>query len=136
MCGCVCNIFWPAGAAAHPSSLNTPTTPKNPQKKRNNKKTQPQGKCTKFPVVIGETGSAYETAVDKQWLKDFADFINARGDARDYNDVPVNGWLWWAWNENSGDTGGIVHNMWQDFSWEKINFHIEHLGLRPWFLRE
>ena len=38
--------------------------------------------------------------------------------------------------KNSGDTGGIVHNMWQDFHWEKINFHIQHLGLRPWFLRE
>lgn len=34
-------------------------------------------KCTKFPVVVGEVGSAFETASDKQWLQDFADFINA-----------------------------------------------------------
>lgn len=35
------------------------------------------GDCKKFPVLIGETGSAFETATDKQWLNDFADFCNA-----------------------------------------------------------
>lgn len=33
--------------------------------------------CTKFPVLIGEVGSAFETSTDKQWLQDFADFLNA-----------------------------------------------------------
>lgn len=32
--------------------------------------------CKVFPIVIGETGSAYEADDDKQWLQDFADFIN------------------------------------------------------------
>jgi hypothetical protein len=27
--------------------------------------------------MIGEVGSAFETVADKQWLQDFADFINA-----------------------------------------------------------
>lgn len=27
-----------------------------------------------------------------------------QGGAKAYNTVPVNGWLWWAYNENSGDT--------------------------------
>jgi aryl-phospho-beta-D-glucosidase BglC (GH1 family) len=93
------------------------------------------GRCTVFPIVMGETGSAYEEAEDKQWLNDFADFINAEGGARAYNSVPINGWLWWAYNENSGDTGGIVHNGWQDLHWEKINFMISRFGLRPWYLR-
>lgn len=31
----------------------------------------------RFPIVIGEVGSAFETVSDKQWLQDFADFINA-----------------------------------------------------------
>lgn len=31
----------------------------------------------RFPVVIGELGSAFETTSDKQWLQDFADFVNA-----------------------------------------------------------
>lgn len=33
--------------------------------------------CAVFPVVIGETGSAFATDTDKQWLQDFADFLNA-----------------------------------------------------------
>lgn len=28
-------------------------------------------------MVIGEVGSAFETVADKQWLQDFADFVNA-----------------------------------------------------------
>jgi hypothetical protein len=31
----------------------------------------------RFPVLVGEVGSAFETAADKQWLQDFADFMNA-----------------------------------------------------------
>jgi hypothetical protein len=49
--------------------------------------------------------------------------------------VPVNGWAWWAYNENSGDTGGIVYHYWQDVNWEKVNFMIGRMGLRPWYLR-
>jgi hypothetical protein len=30
-----------------------------------------------FPIVIGETGSAFATDTDKQWLHHFADFLNA-----------------------------------------------------------
>lgn len=91
--------------------------------------------CRVFPVVIGETGSAFEQDADKQWLSDFADFINAQGAAAAYNRVPVNGWAWWAYNENSGDTGGIVHHYWQDVHWDKVNFMINKMGLRPWYLR-
>lgn len=94
------------------------------------------GKCKIFPVLIGETGSAFETNSDKQWLQDFADFLNAEGGARAYNSIPLNGWMWWAYNENSGDTGGIVHNQWQDFNWEKLNWLIARMGLRPWYLRD
>jgi hypothetical protein len=41
--------------------------------------------CHKFPILIGEVGSAFETAADKQWLQDFADFVNAE----------VGGAVWW-----------------------------------------
>jgi hypothetical protein len=34
--------------------------------------------CTVFPVIIGETGSNFASATDRQWLSDFADFITAR----------------------------------------------------------
>jgi hypothetical protein len=59
----------------------------------------------------------------------------SQGGAKAYNTVPVNGWLWWAYNENSGDTGGIVMNQWQELNWEKINWMVARLGLRPWYMR-
>jgi hypothetical protein len=33
--------------------------------------------------MIGEVGSAFETVADKQWLQDFADFMNAEVSCRD-----------------------------------------------------
>jgi hypothetical protein len=53
-----------------------------------------RGKCKKFPVVIGETGSFMATEEDKQWLSDFADFVMVRGSARSYNNWPMAGWIW------------------------------------------
>eukprot|EP00775_Hariotina_reticulata_P004256 gene4256-4507_t len=91
------------------------------------------GTCTRFPVFVGETGSAFTDETDKKWLNDFAEFLNARGAAREYNTELIGGWLWWAYNENSGDTGGIVMNNWQDFNWEKIRYMTDKLGLKPWF---
>lgn len=41
--------------------------------------------------------------------------------------------MWWAYNENSGDTGGIVMNNWQDLHWEKLRFMLDKLGLSPWY---
>ncbi|KAF6263154.1 glycoside hydrolase superfamily [Scenedesmus sp. NREL 46B-D3] len=91
------------------------------------------GWCLKFPVLVGETGSAFTEQDDKTWLIDFADFANARGGARQYNRIPLAGWMWWAYNENSGDTGGIVHNDWQDFNWAKLRYMMDSLGLTPWY---
>jgi hypothetical protein len=34
--------------------------------------------CTQFPILVGETGSAYKEENDKKWLQDFADFAFAR----------------------------------------------------------
>eukprot|EP00878_Enallax_costatus_P038472 GHUV01043723.1.p1 GENE.GHUV01043723.1~~GHUV01043723.1.p1 ORF type:complete len:119 (-),score=30.54 GHUV01043723.1:455-811(-) len=41
--------------------------------------------------------------------------------------------MWWAYNENSGDTGGIVMNNWQDLNWVKLRYMIDNLGLQPWY---
>jgi hypothetical protein len=35
-------------------------------------------------------------------------YMNNAGDARDGKHEAIDGWMWWAWNANSGDTGGIV----------------------------
>ena len=44
-------------------------------------------------------------------------------------------WLWWAWNANSGDTGGIVADNWQDVVWVKISKLSENgWNLKPWYI--
>jgi hypothetical protein len=54
-------------------------------------------RCTRFPIVIGEVGSAFETASDKQWLQDFADFVNAEVRKGD-----------WGWGGGSLYNGSVV----------------------------
>jgi hypothetical protein len=39
----------------------------------------------------------------------------------------------WTYNENSGDTGGIVYDNWQKLHWGKLGFMIHSLGLAPWY---
>lgn len=93
------------------------------------------GFCRKFPIVIGETGCAFDNKVDMQWLTDFAEFVNSRGEASAYNKQRIESWLWWCLNENSHDTGGLVKNGWQDLDWQKLSYLISQLGLRPWYMR-
>lgn len=40
--------------------------------------------------------------------------------------------FWWAWNANSGDTGGIVEADWLTINWGKINW-MASVGLVPWY---
>lgn len=70
-----------------------------------------------MPFVIGSspTSSAlgevkHPTAVraSVQQLNNLIKYINNVGDARDGKHEAIDGWMWWSWNANSGDTGGIV----------------------------
>jgi hypothetical protein len=38
----------------------------------------------------------------------FARYLLNQGDAADGKHNPIVDWIWWAWNDNSGDTGGVV----------------------------
>ena len=46
-----------------------------------------------------------------QGLDDIADFLTAAAAAADGRHAPVAGWLWWALNPNSNDTGGLVRGL-------------------------
>jgi len=59
--------------------------------------------------------------------------MNQQGGARAYNWKPAAGWLWWCYNENSGDTGGIIWNNWSQLDWKKLKYMIYHLQLTPWY---
>ena len=54
------------------------------------------------PVVLGEFGSRLETDSDRAWLRALVGYLRK-------NDI---GWIWWSWNPNSGDTGGILRDDW------------------------
>ena len=83
-----------------------------------------QGKnCHRFPIVIGEIGSMFKNPQDIEFLNDFAKYQTQP------NKKNKNHWAWWAYNENSGDTGGIVKNNWQDIDWFKVNWLKNALNL-------
>ena len=54
------------------------------------------------PVLIGEFGTKYETAKDRQWLESFQGYIKR-------NKLS---WTFWSLNPDSGDTGGLLLDNW------------------------
>eukprot|EP00891_Asterochloris_glomerata_P005014 jgi/Astpho2/5014/Aster-05948 len=90
------------------------------------------GQCTQFAVVIGETGTAFQDPRDAQCMSDFSSYLNNAGAANDglHNAIP--NVFWWAWNANSGDTGGLVDTDWTSILWNKINW-LQTVGLVPWY---
>ncbi|KAL0031693.1 hypothetical protein WJX79_001570 [Trebouxia sp. C0005] len=88
--------------------------------------------CHQFPVVIGETGTTFALQADQQQMADFALYLNNQGAGNDGQHNAISSWFWWAWNANSGDTGGIVEADWTTINWTKINYMIS-IGLNPWY---
>ncbi|HEU4658426.1 MAG TPA: cellulase family glycosylhydrolase [Capillimicrobium sp.] len=56
------------------------------------------------PILVGEFGgrSTSTDTVEGRWQRLFADFLARRGHS----------WTYWAWNPNSGDTGGVLRDDW------------------------
>lgn len=79
-----------------------------------------QGQRKIFPIAIGEFGSRCTDPKDLQWLSDFVPY------AQQFS------WFYWCWNPNSGDTGGLVAENWQDIQWHKIDY-LTRIGLSPWW---
>jgi endoglucanase len=61
--------------------------------------------------MLGEFGSTLTNPIDKVWLQDLMRYTGSG----------VNGmsFTYWAWNPNSGDTGGIVMDDWVTVRQEK-----------------
>ncbi|XWN29135.1 MAG: cellulase family glycosylhydrolase [Devosia sp.] len=55
------------------------------------------------PVLMGEWGSRLETQLDLTWANAISNYMEKL-------DIP---WMWWSWNPNSGDTGGVLADDWQ-----------------------
>jgi endoglucanase len=65
------------------------------------------------PVLVGEFGSTLANPLDVQWLTKLMAYMG----------TGVNGisFTYWAWNPNSGDTGGIVQDDWVTVQTAKQN---------------
>ncbi|BDA42796.1 probable major extracellular endoglucanase [Coccomyxa sp. Obi] len=107
--------------------------------------------CTpkRFPIAIGEFGTTLALADDLSWLRDLSSWINNISPANDGQHSPVTSFFYWCWNDNSGDTGGLVDDSWLTIEWAKVNFLTVTpngvsstnsvapggWGLTPWYLQ-
>lgn len=66
------------------------------------------------PVLIGEFGGHMANADDRAWLRVLVDFL-----ARPAAEGRV-AWAYWAWNPNSGDTGGLLRDDWRSLQRTKL----------------
>ena len=85
------------------------------------KKQKPMG-CYMFPILIGEFGSFFQDPRDMTFLNELAQWLNKNFKGN------VN-WMFWAYNANSGDTGGIVTDDWKGLNWKKLDWLKRNMGL-------
>ncbi|BDA41280.1 probable major extracellular endoglucanase at C-terminar half [Coccomyxa sp. Obi] len=86
-----------------------------------------------FPVVIGETGSMYISQADVLFLSDMAKYMKNDPAVAAYPHATLEHLIWWAWNPNSGDTGGLVQDDWLTVIWNKVDYMMSAVGLQPWY---
>ena len=93
----------------------------------------------RFAVIIGEFGSFFDSRTPKDF--DMYRTLVAYMRNADSSHNAVASWVFWDWNPNSGDTGGIVHDDWLTVNWGKIDLlagtdnasYTDGLNLKPWF---
>lgn len=66
------------------------------------------------PVLLGEFGSRLATTSDRQWLDGLTRYLGTGADGAS--------WTFWAWNPNSGDTGGILLDDWRTIDADKQSY--------------
>ena len=67
-----------------------------------------------YAVIIGEFGGRYGNGGDprdRAWQDAIIDYMDSKG---------MTDFFYWSWNPNSGDTGGILQDNWQDVWEDKI----------------
>ena len=111
--------------------------------------TQPPA-CRAFPWLVGEVGARdVGDAEDGPFLEALADYAGRPAPPPAYGGTaappataglalspgthaPAAALFWWAWNANSGDTGGLVGEDWMSVEWAKIDWLKRAAGLAPW----
>ena len=73
------------------------------------------------PLWIGEWGSKLTDPKDVQWADAITKYIHGDTSALKVAAGELGpSWSWWAWNPNSGDTGGILKDDWTTVNLNKI----------------
>lgn len=69
------------------------------------------------PVLIGEMGSRLQTDKDQAWADAIVDYLEGDYDRNGTKDPEASdvrpGFIWWSFNPNSSDTGGILQDDWR-----------------------
>jgi endoglucanase len=65
------------------------------------------------PIMLGEFGSTLANPLDTQWLTKLMGYLGTGTNGMSFT--------YWAWNPNSGDTGGIVLDDWVTVNQTKMN---------------
>lgn len=63
------------------------------------------------PVLMGEFGSRLETTSDEQWMDTLVTYLKSTDTH----------WLFWSWNPNSQDTGGLLLDDWTTLDRRKLD---------------
>jgi hypothetical protein len=92
------------------------------------------GSCHRFPVIIGETGSAFTEPRDLATQLDLIAWATLRGAGNDGRHNRVSGLFIWAWNANAGGGQGLLEGSWVGLDHNKVAFAAA-AGAVPWWAR-
>lgn len=94
-----------------------------------------QGLWTRLSQSFGY----FAEEADQTMFADLAKYmLNKKDDGSPVDDLhnPITSFFWFAWNANSGDTGGLVNSPnWDSIVWQKVEY-LQRLGLAPWYTGE
>jgi hypothetical protein len=83
-------------------------------------------KTNTAPLLLGEFGSKLATLSDQQWMDKLTDYVDGDFDLNGTNDLAAGkkgmSWMFWCFNPNSGDTGGIVGDDWTTVNQTKLGY--------------
>ncbi|MFN8073364.1 MAG: cellulase family glycosylhydrolase [Mycobacterium sp.] len=86
------------------------------------------------PIWVGEFGTKLQDPKDVVWFKAITSYLSGDFDNNGAIDIPAGtedmSWAFWAWNPNSGDTGGILADDWRTVNTNKMAYltPIEYTG--------
>ncbi|KAK9811067.1 hypothetical protein WJX73_010697 [Symbiochloris irregularis] len=88
----------------------------------------------KFPILIGEIGTFFDvpkaTCCDLPFMRDALAWLQGQPNTGQAHPA-IQNVAWWAWNANTGDTGGLVDNTWVNILWIKIDWMRSATGMTP-----